>query len=113
MKKLNEIKNLLNKVYKNKQQILEGIRNKVVKDEFVESVAKARYAICNSCAYMDKEGSNCAVPGTQPCCGACGCSLSLKLRSLSSECGAVEKGEEAKWEAVVTPEEEDNLENLQ
>ena len=35
---------------------------------------------------MDKTGSNCALPGTQPCCSKCGCSLGLKLRALDSTC---------------------------
>jgi len=26
------------------------------------------------------------VVGTQPCCGICGCSLSMKLRSMDSQC---------------------------
>jgi hypothetical protein len=40
------------------------------------------------------------VPGTQPCCSKCGCSLSLKLRSLSSECPV------GKWDAYFTEEQE-------
>lgn len=47
------------------------------------------------------------VPGTQPCCnvnlGGCGCSLSLKIRSLSSACP------KNKWLAELTQEEEDLL----
>lgn len=35
---------------------------------------------------MDKQGVSCVVGGTQPCCAICGCSLSLKLRSLDSIC---------------------------
>lgn len=35
---------------------------------------------------MDKEGKACVVAGTQPCCAICGCSLSLKLRSMDSKC---------------------------
>jgi hypothetical protein len=42
--------------------------------------------ICNLCPKIDKIGFNCGVPGTQPCCSECGCSLSLKLRSLESSC---------------------------
>jgi len=49
----------------------------------------------------------CAIPGTAPCCnekrGGCGCSLSLKLRSLSSECPL------KKWEAITTEQEEDMI----
>lgn len=35
---------------------------------------------------LDTVGAKCMVPGSQPCCGECGCSLSLKLRSLESSC---------------------------
>jgi len=43
---------------------------------------------------MDNQGLSCVVTGTQPCCSICGCSLSLKLRSLDSECPHPEG---AKW----------------
>jgi hypothetical protein len=35
---------------------------------------------------MDTVGTSCMLVGTQPCCSACGCSLSMKLRSPDSEC---------------------------
>ena len=43
------------------------------------------------------------MPGTQPCCSECGCSMGFKLRSLSSSCPI------DKWKAVLTEEEEDEL----
>jgi hypothetical protein len=43
------------------------------------------------------------MPGTQPCCGICGCSLAFLQRSLSSSCEA------GKWKAVLTEEEDDLL----
>ena len=43
------------------------------------------------------------MPGTQPCCGECGCSLALKIRSLSSGCPI------SKWDAMLTDEEENKL----
>ena len=78
---------------------MEGITNKVFKKEHVEVLAKERMSICNSCPKLDLEGNNCYVKGTQPCCGVCGCKLSLKIRALSDECP------EKKWLAVVTIEE--------
>lgn len=42
--------------------------------------------ICNLCPLLDAKGDKCGVPGTQPCCSECGCSLALKLRSLESSC---------------------------
>jgi hypothetical protein len=46
------------------------------------------------------------MKGTQPCCGDCGCSLTFKTRSLSSDCP------QGKWDALITEEEEDKLDEL-
>ena len=53
------------------------------------------------------EGTNCAAPGTQPCCSDCGCSLAFKLRSLSSSCP---KGH---WPSVVFSDTTENQINQQ
>jgi hypothetical protein len=87
------------KIWKNKNQILEGIKNNIFKSEDVEIIANERWVICEGCPLLDKKGSKCLVPGTGPCCGSCGCSMGLKLRSLGSECP------EGKWDAVLTHEE--------
>ena len=94
------------KIWKNKGQILEGIANSVFKREDVEIIAQHRMAICKKCPSKcyDETGKGCMMPGTQPCCdernGGCGCSLSLKTRSLSSECPNYH------WYAEITEEEE-------
>jgi hypothetical protein len=93
----------IREVLKNRNKILEGIKNKVFKKEHVEAEAKLRWAICKECEYLDTEGNNCAMPGTHPCCADCGCSLSIKLRSLASECP------KKKWSAYLTEDEEDKL----
>ena len=95
--------NKLSTIWKKRKQILEGITNSVLRDEFVEDIAKTRLEICNNCEF---KGNKCMVAGTGPCCNVCGCSLSLKTRSLSDQCP------ESKWIAVLTQEEEDNLHNL-
>ena len=59
--------------------------------------------ICSTCPHLDKEGTNCMVHGTQPCCALCGCSLGFKTRSLSSKC------DDKRWFAEVTPEEDDAI----
>jgi hypothetical protein len=41
------------------------------------------------------------VPGTGPCCGLCGCSLSLKTRALSASC------DDKRWDAVLSEEEQE------
>lgn len=95
------------KIWKSKGQIIEGISNSIFKKEDVEQIAQYRMQICNECELLDVQGDGCMVPGTQPCCnekkGGCGCSLSLKTRALSSDCPL------SKWEAILTEEEEDKL----
>lgn len=95
--------NNLIKIWKHKGQILEGIKNNIFKNDHVEEIAAERNAICQQCDLIDREGSKCVMPGTQPCCGVCGCSLQFLQRSLSSECEA------GKWKAVLTEEEADAL----
>ena len=98
--------NILKTIWKNKSQIMEGIKNAVLRDEFVEDVAKLRYEVCNSC---ELKGKKCAVRGTGPCCNECGCSLAFKTRALSSECPHPNG---PKWKAILTEEEEDKLDEL-
>ena len=84
------MKNVLNLIWQNRSQILEGIKNTVFKTEHTEEVASARMDICktNVCGYYDPEGkSEKAVIKGQPSCGACGCSLELKTRCMSCKCG--------------------------
>jgi len=90
-------------IFKNGDKIAAGILNSVFKKEHVEAVATDRFAICIKCNLFDAKGDNCLAPGTQPCCSDCGCSLSFKTRSLSSECP---KG---LWDAVVTEEQEEQI----
>lgn len=94
---------LLKQIWTERHKIMEGIKNTVIRDEFVESVADLRRQECDVCP---SKGDDCAVPGTAPCCNECGCSLAFKTRSLSSECPL------GKWEALVSEEEEDQLDNL-
>jgi hypothetical protein len=89
--------------FKNAKSILEGVKNNIFKKEHVEAEAALRYAVCKQCSLLDKDGNFCLVPGTQPCCGDCGCSLGLKTRSLSSSCPL------DKWPALMTEEEEEAL----
>ena len=101
--------NEISQIWKNKSKILEGLTNKIFKNKYVEFIAEQRMNICNgmatgvACPELDTKGDKCLVPLTQPCCSLCGCSLSLKTRSLSAECDL------KKWEAVITLEEEIKL----
>lgn len=104
---MSSLKENIIKIWKSKGQILEGITNSIFKKEDVEEIAQHRMQICNECDLLDVQGDGCMVPGTQPCCnekkGGCGCSLSLKTRALSSDCPL------GKWDAILTEEEEDKL----
>lgn len=98
---------MLTEIFKNRKQIWEGLKNNIFKDEHVEAVYEERMDICRRCEVLDTTGEGCHVPTTAPCCnknkGGCGCSLALKLRSLSTDCPL------DKWKAVVTTQEEDMI----
>ena len=94
------------KIFEARNEILEGIKNNVFKSEAVEVIARERDKICQQCELYDTKGDHCMIPGTQPCCSSCGCKLSLKQRSLSSDCP------EGYWEPVLTEEEDINHEIL-
>lgn len=96
----------LGKIWENRKQIMEGVKNSIIRDAFVEKVAAERREICNGCIRKDDEGKSCVMPGTQPCCNLCGCSLSFKTRSLSSDCP------DLRWHAVISEEDEDKLNSL-
>jgi hypothetical protein len=87
-------------------QILEGVKNSIFKKDHIEFIASERMKICQACPLIDLKGDKCMVPGTAPCCGACGCKLAFKTRSLSSECAHPDK---PKWESILTDEEQDKL----
>jgi len=98
--------NKLKKIWKDRNKIMEGITNTLIRNEFVEDVARHRMEVCDAC---NQKGDECLVAGTAPCCNECGCSLSFKTRSLSSECPHPDG---PKWKALVSEEEEDKLDNL-
>lgn len=97
------------KIWKEKGKILEGIKNRIFKQEHIEEIANERRSICEKCPHIDKEGKLCAMKGTQPCCGKCGCSLSLKTRSLASGCGDEEN---PRWDPILDSVEEEMLEDI-
>ena len=90
-------------IFQKRKQIFEGIMNTMFTSKDVEEIAVKRMEVCNSCPHIDKEGSKCFLPGSQPCCGHCGCKLAFMTRSLSSACSDPEN---PRWEAILTPDEE-------
>lgn len=95
------------KIWKNKGKILEGLKNSVFKQEHIEEIANERMTLCRACPHIDMKGDKCELPGTAPCCGLCGCCLSIKTRSLSSDCAL---STNKKWKAILNQDEEDLLE---
>lgn len=96
----------LKTIWNQRMKILEGVKNSIFKKDHIEFIALERMKICEACPLIDKEGSKCMLPGSQPCCSACGCKLSLKTRSMSSECSHPDG---PKWESMITEEEEEKL----
>lgn len=96
----------LKQIWTHRKQIFEGISNAIFKKDIVEKIAAERLLLCKSCPLIDLEGSKCMVPGTQPCCSACGCKLDFKTRSLSSECAHPDG---PIWPAIMEQDEEDKL----
>lgn len=91
---LNSVQERVQKIkeaWSNRFLILDAVKNYVVNDSEIEALAATRMDICNECPLLDLKGSKCFAPGTQPCCGSCGCSLKLKTRSVESSCP------EGKW----------------
>jgi len=93
----------IKKIWENRKLILEGMFNYYFTRRKIERIAYWRNEICVACPLIDLKGDACEVPGTQPCCSDCGCSLKYKTRSMSSSCP------QGRWYAVMTEEEEDDL----
>jgi len=96
----------IKEIWKNRKLIWQGVMNTIFRKRYVEKIAAERLEICNTCEFLDVEGSDCAVTGTQPCCANCGCSLKFKTRSLASECPI------GKWDAVEPEEDEEEVEEF-
>ena len=98
----------ITKLWANRDKIMEGLMNSVFRKIDVESIAAERMEICKACPHIDHEGTKCFVPGTQPCCGKCGCKLAWKTRSLASACGDEEN---PRWNALVSEHDEAEIYN--
>lgn len=74
----------------NLRHIFTGIWNWLFGNPKIEEMAQKRMAICNDCPEFDRAGEKCYVPGTQPCCGICGCKLKWMTRVPEEQCSAPE-----------------------
>lgn len=95
--------------WKNRKKIIEGIKNFLFPNSYIERIAEERMTICESnvCGFFDKDGTSdkVYVKGSAGCM-ACGCKLSWKCRSLSSSCGLDGTGQVPLWTAVMNEKEE-------
>ena len=73
-------------VLKKAKHIIQGWYYKLFKNIQIEKLAGKRTQICMKCSLYDLKGEKCAVPGTAPCCGECGCALSAATRSPDYSC---------------------------
>lgn len=90
-------------IWKERGAILEGVKNRIFKQEHVEEIAERRLAVCRTCEYYGKNSDDCMIVGTHPCCKHCGCCLAFKSRALSASCDL------GFWDAIVTENEEDMI----
>lgn len=94
------------RIWKARNQILEGITNAIFKKEDVELIATERLVFCRSnvCGYHDPDGISApAVVKGSESCGSCGCKLAWATRSLSYSCP------QGHWHEVLTETEEATL----
>ena len=92
----------------NFEQIIEGWKNHLFPSsymkEIIKKVSEERMAICEQCEFHSKFHKT-YRPDEH--CIDCGCTLLAKTKCLSCECPL----DEPKWEAVVTEEEEELINN--
>jgi len=123
------IKELLPEIWKNKSQIVEGIKNLTFKQDHIEDLAKYRKSCCESCIWFNKNQKNKSfseipeiirkikskdwitevLSSPNDKCMHCGCGLgnqSIKLRCTSCACPV------NKWQAVTSVEEQKEIEKI-
>lgn len=76
------MKSSLLDVWKERNKILQGIKNTVIKKNEVEHISKKRMNICDVCPSKSLDCGKLI----KACCSECGCSLEFKTRSLESKC---------------------------
>jgi len=91
----------------NFREIYEGWRNHLVPPEHlkqkINEVSKERLEICRACAFHSSNFHTPFRPDEH--CTDCGCPLRAKTKCLSCGC------DQHQWEAVITEEEEESLNN--
>lgn len=104
---------LLGSAWKNKDKIMEGIRNKIMPPkelkDLIHKTVVERKLICYVCPFMSKNAQihfNYKSQRFDDHCTKCGCNIDLKASSLSSEC----PDNPPRWNSVVSEDEFSNIE---
>ncbi len=89
-------------------EIYEGWKNNLFPPEklkdVISQVSKERLDICNKCPEHSSNKENYKTIRIDSHCVLCGCTLSAKTKSFSSECPL------GKWKAVMTEDEQKEIE---
>ena len=92
-------------------QIYEGWRNNLFPpkemEELIKTVGEERILICRSCPSNSLNKENYSTIRPDEHCTECGCTLSAKTKCLSCSCPM------EKWQAVITKEQENEINNGQ
>jgi hypothetical protein len=107
------LKDKIKAAWENRGTIAEGFYNAYVSaGKEVKEEAIKRLEICrsNQCGLHNPKGVNnddfkAVFPGKESC-GGCGCDLYAKCHAMSAHCYLKDIGKPALWEAVMTQEQE-------
>lgn len=107
------LKEKLQKAWDNRAQIAEGLYNTYIShSQEIKDEAARRRSICqsNECGLYDVEGitEKVVVKGKESCAG-CGCTLELKTHCMSCDCYLKDIGQEPRWIAILTREQENEI----
>ncbi len=112
---MNNLKKKLQKAWENRAHIAEGFYNEYISsNEEIKAETERRRAICKGCEYYDPTGTKeiIMVKG-EPGCLLCGCNEKLMTASMSHQCTAPKIGLPARWEAMITGEQETEINTQQ
>ncbi len=109
------LKEKLQIAWENRSKIAEGLYNTYIShDADIKTEAARRLSLCkeNLCGFWD-EGTNSRlmVKGKGGCI-LCRCEGEYKTHCMSCHCSLKDIGEEPRWEALLTKEQDDNIKQI-
>jgi len=110
------LKEKIQQAWINRNQIAEGFYNSYLShNEEIKEEAARRLSLCreNVCGFWDETGTNPRIAvKNKPGCILCGCNGKLKTSCMSCECPLQAVGETPRWTAVMTLEQEQEIEKI-